>query len=123
MIKLVQKLRYHKIVIMLVMLVFGGQVMASANISCQVQGSTPQSMQHDMADHTDHMGSNVATDSAASISCCPDCDCSVGGCSASAVLPIAYYLFSTDVVLLTSQHNELALDQFTVSLFRPPISR
>jgi len=125
--ELMRRVRYQRILLVLLMLVFGGQVMASANISCQNQTSSPQSteqaMGSDMVDHSQHLGLNSSADEATSLDCCPDCDCSVGGCSASAALPTTQELFSPYVVLLTSRYNELVDDQLSVSLFRPPISR
>ena len=120
-----RKVRYQKILLVLLMLVFGGQVMASANISCQSQTSSPQpteqTMDSDMMDHSQHMGLNASA--VDSLDCCPDCDCSIGGCSASAALPATQNLFSSDAVLLTNRYNERVDTQLTASLYRPPISR
>ena len=125
--ELMRRVRCQKVLLVLLMLVFGGQAMASANISCQNQTSSPQSteqsMDPDMMDHSQHLGLNSSADGATSHDCCPDCDCNVGGCSASAAFPTAQDLFSSGLDLLTGRYNESLDDQLIVSLFRPPISR
>ena len=124
--ELMRRARYQKILLVLLMLVFGGQAMASANIICQNQTSSPQSTElamSDMADHSQHLGLNPPVDESSSLDCCPDCDCSVGGCSASAALPTTQNLLSIDAVLFTKRYNERAEGPLTTSLFRPPISR
>lgn len=121
------KVRYQKILLVLLMLVFGGQVLASANFSCHNETSTPksteQAMDSYMMDHSQHLGLDSSADGVTSLDCCPDCDCSVGGCSNSAVLPATQNLFSFNVLLPTSRDNESVDDKLTLSLFRPPVSR
>jgi len=114
---------------MLVMMTFTGQVLASTIVSCQSQSAPSQSREQEIdsvvMDHSQHMMSltTSSTDDGAGSACCLDCDCSLGGCSATAVLPLDQHLFISDMVPLTSHYNELVDSQLTVSLFRPPISR
>ena len=109
------------------MLVFGGQVMASTNFSCQHQTSSPQPIEQVMAsdsvDHSQHLGLNPVVDEPDSLDCCPEGDCKVGGCSVSAALATTQDLLSFDAVLSSRRYNERVDDLLTVSLFRPPISR
>lgn len=125
--RLVIRGKCPKILLVLLMLVFGGQVLASANFSCHNEASSPQTteqpMDSFMMDHSQHLDLNSSADGVTSLDCCPDCDCSVGGCSNSAVLPAPQNLFSFDVVLPTSRDNERVDDKLTLSLFRPPVSR
>lgn len=118
--------RYKTIIVVLLMLLFTGQVMASAKLSCQSQSSQPseQIMPLDMVDHSQHLGLDPSlADGTAAFDCCPNCDCNLGGCTAAAVLPAVQSLFISGIVSLTSRDNELAENQLAVSLFRPPISR
>lgn len=120
-----RRVRYQKILVVLLMLVFGSQALASENICCQNQTSSSQStelaMDSEMVDHSQHLGLDSSTTD--SPSCCPDCDCSVGGCSTTPALLATQDLFSSDDVFLTSLYNELYDNQLSVSLFHPPISR
>jgi len=118
--------RYKTIIVVLLTLVFTGQVLASAKLSCQSQSSqsSEQTISSDMMDHSQHLRMDSSSaDTMAGAECCPNCDCYLGGCTATAVLPTAQSLFVTGVVSLASHHNELAANQLAVSLFRPPISR
>ena len=118
--------RYKTIIVVLLTLVFTGQVLASAKLSCQSQSSqsSEQTISSDMMDHSQHLKMDSSSaDTMAGAECCPNCDCNLGGCTATAVLPTAQSLFVTGVVSLTNHHNELAANQLAVSLFRPPISR
>lgn len=114
---------------MLVMMTFTGQVLASTIVSCKSQSvpsqSSEQVMDSVVMDHSQHMMSlnTSSTDDAAGSACCLDCDCSLGGCSATAVLPFDQHLFTSDMAPLTNHYNELVDSQLTVSLFRPPITR
>ena len=108
---------------------FIGQVVASTTVSCQSQPASPQSHEQmidsGMMDHSQHMMSlttSSADDTTGSV-CCPDCDCSLGGCSTAAALPSGQHLFTSDIASLTSHYNELVDGQLTGSLFRPPIPR
>lgn len=121
--------KYRNIIVMLVMMAFTSQVMASMVISCQSQSTPSQSREHVIdsvvIDHSQHMMSLTipATDNDAGSVCCLGCDCSLGGCSATAVLPSGQHLFISDIGILTNHYNELVHGQLIVSLFRPPISR
>jgi len=115
--------RYKTIIVVLLTLVFTSQVLASAKLSCQSQLSE-QTISSDTIDHSQHLGMDSSSaNTMADCECCPNCDCNLGGCTATAVLPSAQSLFVTGVVSLASHHNELAANQLAVSLFRPPISR
>jgi len=118
--------RYKTIIVVLLTLVFTGQVLASAKLSCQSQSSqsSEQTISSDMMDHSQHLRMDSSSaDTIAGAECRPNSDCNLGGCTATAVLPTAQSLFVTGVVSLASHHNELAANQLAVSLFRPPISR
>jgi hypothetical protein len=121
------RVKCQKIFLVLLMLVFGAQVLASANFSCHNETSSPESaeqaMDSYMMDHSQHLTLDSSADGVTSLDCCPDCDCSVGGCSNSAVLPATQHLFSFDMVLPTNRDNERVDDKLTLSLFRPPVSR
>jgi hypothetical protein len=125
--RLMRKIRYQNVLIVLLMLVFGGQAIASTSISCQNISSSAQSSEQvlisDMVDHSQHLGLKSSTDGATSLEDCPDCDCSLHRCFSSTTLPTAQGLFSFSVVSLTSRYNELVDTQSTTTLFRPPISR
>jgi len=101
--------------------------MASAKISCQNQASFPQSaeqaMDSDVMDHSQHLALNSSDDGASPLGCCLECNCGVGGCSASVLLSAAPKFPPFDVVLLTRRFNERVDGLLTASLFRPPISR
>lgn len=125
--ELMPRIRYQKILIVLLMLVFGGQAIASVSISCQNQApssqSSSQTLISGMVDHSQHLlGLNSSTGEAVSLDDCPDCDCNLHRCFSSTTLPSAQSFSSSIVVSVTSLYNELIDTQFTSSLFRPPIS-
>lgn len=113
-------------VVMLV-LVFTGQVLASAKSSCQsgvAQSSEPMMASDCCVDHSQHLNSDASlADETAALDCCPDCDCILGGCTTAAVLPVSQSLFISYIGSVTPHDNVLALTQLSTSLFRPPISR
>ena len=118
--------KYRNIIVALLMIAFAGQLVASASISCQSQSLPPQSHEQeadsDMMDHFQHVGLNSSsTDEFAAFDCCPDCDCSLGGC-VTAVLPGSQSVFAASLSSLTSYYNGLAENQLAVSLYRPPIA-
>lgn len=116
------RMRYQKILIVLLMLVFGGQAIASVSISCQNQASSSQSSE--MVDHSQHLlGLNMSTDEAVSLDDCPDCDCNLHRCFSSTTLTSDQSLSSSIIVSVTRLHNEGFDTQLTSSLFRPPIFR
>jgi hypothetical protein len=122
-----QTARYKKIIVALLMMVFIGQVVASANVSCQSQSSSSQlhnqMADSDMMDHSQHIGAgNSMAQSAAGSECCADCDCSLGGC-ASAVLLASQSVFAVNPTLPINTYNGLVENPLVISLFRPPISR
>jgi len=109
------------------MMTFIGQVVASTSVSCQSLSAPLQTheqmMDSGVMDHSQHMGSNtVSFDGMAAADCCPDCDCSVGGCS-SVALPAYQSTFSSSLKSQFGHYDESADLQLAVSLFRPPISR
>ena len=119
--------KYRHLIVVLLMMTFIGQVVASTSVSCQ-SPSAPLQTHEQMMDsgvmgHSQHMGSNtVSLDGIAATDCCPDCDCSLGGCS-SVALPAYQSTFSSSLKSLTGHYDESADFQLAVSLFRPPIAR
>ncbi|WP_162789641.1 hypothetical protein [Cycloclasticus sp. PY97N] len=119
--------KYRQLIVALLMMAFIGQVVASTSMSCQSMSAPLQAhelmMDSGMMDHSQHMGSNAfSLDGAATADCCPDCDCSLGGCS-SVALPACQSIFSSSLKSITGHYDESADFQLAVSLFRPPISR
>ena len=120
--------KYRQLIVALLMMAFIGQVVASTSMSCQSMSAPLQAhelmMDSGMMDHSQHMGSNAfsldgeATDD----DCCPDCDCSLSGCS-SVALPAYQSIFPSSLKSITGHYDESANFQLAVSLFRPPISR
>ena len=116
-------------IVALLMMIFIGQVIASTTVSCQRQPASPQPHEQmidsGMMDHSQHMMSltTSSADDATGSVCCPDCDCSLGGCSTVAVLPLGQHLYTPDIGSLTSQYHELLDGQLMAYFFRPPISR
>lgn len=121
--------KYRQLIVALLMMAFIGQVVASTSMSCQSLSAPSQAhelmMDSSMMDHSQHMGSNAfSLDGAATTDCCPDCDCSLGGCSSSAAALLAQQpTFSYSLNSTTGHYDESAHFQLAVSLFRPPISR
>lgn len=118
--------KYRNIIVALLMMTFVGQVVASTSVSCQNEPVSPQSqekmMDSGMMDHSQHMTLSDSPADDIAFECCPDCDCSVGGCAAL-VLPASQPAFTSHLSSFTTSYNELAENQLTVSLFRPPIAR
>ena len=74
-------------------------------------------------DHSQHMSLNSpSTDTASDMDCCPDCVCSLGGCTVM-VLPVSQIGFDSHLASSMTHYPELSESQLAVSLFRPPISR
>ncbi len=117
--------RSRHIIVALLLLTFVGQAVASASMSCQnpAAQSPPQQQMMDAAgmDHSQHTGMST-TDSPDWSECCPDCDCSLGGCVTFA-LPVSEHTFASDLTTLSGRYISLAENQPGASLFRPPISR
>ena len=119
--------KYRQLIVALLMMAFIGQVVASTSMSCQSLSAPLQAqeqmMDSGMMDHSQHMGSNVLSlDGAVTADCCPDCDCSLGGCS-SVALPAYQSTFSSSLNSATGHYDESTDSQLVVSLFRPPITR
>ena len=119
--------KYRHMIVALLMMAFIGQVVASTSMSCQSLSAPSQAhelmMDSSMMDHSQHMGSNAfSLDGAATADCCPDCDCSLGGCS-SVALPAHQSTFSSSLKSIAGHYDESANFQLAVSLFRPPITR
>ena len=117
------RIRYQKILIVLLMLVFGGQTIASVIISCKNKDhssqSSSQALISGMVDHSQHlMGLNSSTDEAVSPDDCPDCNY----CFSSTTMPSVQSFSSSIVVSATSRYNQLVDTNLTSYLFRPPIS-
>mgnify|MGYP001024982370 CR=1 FL=1 len=119
--------KYRQLIVALLMMAFIGQVVASTSMSCQSLSAPLQAqeqmMDSGMMDHSQHMGSNTfSLDGATTADCCPDCDCSLGGCS-SVALPAYQSTFLSSLKSTTGHYAESANFQLAVSLFRPPITR
>ena len=119
--------KYRHMIVALLMMAFIGQVVASTSMSCQSMSAPLQAeeqmMDSGMMDHSQHMGSNVLSlDGAVTADCCPDCDCSLAGCS-SVALPAYQSTFFSSLNSATGHYDESANFQLAVSLFRPPITR
>ena len=122
-----RKAKYRHLIVALLMMTFIGQVVASTSVSCQNLSAPLQAheqmMDSGVMDHSQHMGlGTVSLDGMAAADCCPDCDCSLGGCS-SVALPACQSTFSSSLKSLTGHYDESADFQLAVSLFRPPIFR
>lgn len=119
--------KYRQLIVALLMMAFIGQVVASTSMSCQSLSAPLQAqeqmMDSGMMDHSQHMGSNVLSlDGAVTADCCPDCDCSLAGCS-SVALPAYQSTFFSSLNSATGHYDESTVSQLVVSLFRPPITR
>lgn len=117
--------KYRNIIVALLMMTFVGQAVASASMSCQNQAAQSQSQEQMMdsvpMDHSQHTGMNSA-DGLDLSECCPDCDCSLGGCVTPA-LPVSQHTFASNLTTLASRYISPPENQLTVLLYRPPISR
>jgi hypothetical protein len=117
--------RYRNIIVALLMMTFIGQAVASASMSCPNQAAQSQSQEQMMdsagMDHSQHTGMNSA-DGLDSSECCPDCDCSIGGCMTPA-LAVSQHTFASNLTTLASSNTRPPENQLTVPLYRPPISR
>jgi hypothetical protein len=120
------RVRCQRFILVLLMLLFGLQGLVSANSSCHHEASPSQAAEHvmpsHMADHSQHSEIASSADMATTPDCCPDCDCSLGGCSNLAILSVSQILVSSDIVLPTSRFNERFEDLLALSFFRPPVS-
>ena len=130
--------RYRHFIVILLMMTFIGQVVASAGVSCQSQGILSQfegemmgmSMSNSsVMSHFQHPGSDVGaalTDRAVPLDCGEDCcaggSCSMGGC-VSAILPESLSEFILHFPPLISHSIRLSENQLVSALYRPPISR
>jgi len=114
--------RYKTIIVMLLTLVFTGQVLASAILSCQGQpAETVVSV--NMVDHSQHMNMvSPSVDPELSIECCAKGNCNFGGCTATAVLPAIQSLIGLGLTSSPYQYNEQTINQRTTPILRPPIS-
>jgi len=123
--------KHNVLVVMLMLLVFVGQVVASAINTCPKGSTTEQNsgLVAAMTDHSSHSNHNISAsvpeaDPNLSENCKLDCYCSLGGCASVAISTLQ----NNDVTEFLSQKiNQtpfLALtSQIPSSLFRPPISR
>jgi hypothetical protein len=119
--------KYRNIIVALLMMTFIGQVVASTTVPCQSQPAPLQSHEQmvdsGVMDHSQHMSLKASSvDAITALECCPDCDCSLGGC-ASAAVPTSQSAFASNLASSMSHYIELTESQLAVSLFRPPISR
>lgn len=120
------RVRYQRIILLLLMWVFGVQGLASANSSCDHEPSSSKAAEHamsfQMVEHSQHLELASSSDVVATPDCCPDCDCSLGGCSNLAILSGSHTVTSFEIVLPSSQYSERFEDSLALSLFRPPVS-
>jgi uncharacterized protein involved in copper resistance len=118
--------KYRKLLAVLLMLAFTGQVVASATVSCQNQPASSHEqmmMDPDVMDHSQHMSMGESSaDVTGDSECCPDCECSLGGCAATA-LPTSQPTLISNLASSMSHYKALTVSQLSASLFRPPISR
>lgn len=130
--------KYRHLIVILLMMTFIGQVVASAGVSCQSQGASSQfdegvigmNMSKSSAmSHFQHSGSDVDStviDRAAPLDCVNDCcpggNCSLGGCVV-AILPESQAEFILHFTPLISHSIRVSENQLASSLYRPPISR
>jgi len=123
--ELMRRIKYQNVLIVLLMLIFGGQAIASASISCQnPSSSSDQALISGMMDHAQHSGLKAPNDATVSLDYCPDCDCDSHHCFTSVMTILnAQNLFTFGVASLISPYHEAVDAQSTSSLFRPPISR
>ena len=137
---------YRKHIVILLLLAFAGQSLASMQICCQSQSTPVQSHGNGViAETTVHCNQNSETsdppkhtpsvekiaeqmsfsdfDSFDSDDCCADWECRIGGCSSSLSVVDANTLdFSRS--LFQPFGADLSLSSLTTTpLFRPPISR
>lgn len=116
--------KYSKIILAILMMAFIGQAVASTAMSCL--NESPQSdiqeqvMDFSIMDHSQHSNMNVG-DSIDSSDCCPECDCSLGGCI-TAVAPTSEQSLKPSYSHAITGYSGLAEKQLATSLYRPPIS-
>jgi len=114
--------RYKTLFVMLLTLVFTGQALASTIMSCQSQSPEAVSAVN-MSDHSQHMSMEKSlVDTEINSECCASDGCSFGGCTVTAVLPLAQPFLLAGLRSSSGQYYNLALNQRVSSLFRPPIS-
>jgi len=130
--------RYRHLIVILLMMTFIGQAVASAGISCQSQGTSSQfdgevtgmNMSKSSAmSHFQHPGSDVETTVTDRVvpldcvnDCCPGGNCSLGGCVV-AIFPESQAEFILHFTPLISHSIRVFENQLASSLYRPPISR
>lgn len=139
--------KYQTMIVMLLTLVFTGQVLASAKPSCQGHlSASPEQQSVDtrsaaMADHSHHMPMAANEPSAAVVAdhltsahttadhdCCSAGECSSMACELSGCTSVLA-LSSTPVVLVAGlslpakYQRRFVITPLTTSLFRPPIFR
>ena len=123
--------KYRHILVALVMAAFIGSVTASEFTSCPNQTSPSYAVEpmHDVRmpndgmtmSHTQHAGiKSLLADKLAMLDCCPDCDCSTGGCF-TALLPAPQPTVSPGFTSARPNPHEVAISQLATPLFRPPI--
>lgn len=117
------RVKRKKIILVLLMLVFSIQVVASANVTCHHKTSSSEASMHvmpsTMVDHTQHL--NLASSADATTE--PDCDCNVGDCSNSAIVSVPQLLTSLDIFLVSGLYSEIFESKLTFPSLRPPVSR
>ena len=104
------RIKCQKIILVLLMLVFSVQVLASANSYCHHESSATESAEHampsHMADHSEHLDLDSSAAMSTASDCCPDCDCSLSGCSTLVLLSVSHILLSSEIALPASHYNQ-----------------
>lgn len=117
------RVKRKKIILVLLMLVFSIQVVASANFPCHHKASSSAATMHvmpsTMVEHTQHLNLVSSADATTE----SDCDCNVGDCSNSAIVSVPQLLTSLDIFLVPSLYSEIFESKLTFPSFRPPVSR
>ena len=103
--------------VVLMLLVFVGQVTVASALPCQMD------MEEDstMMDHSSHMMSEQADESSTDDCCAKNSGCSMSGCISIA---LSTHFQSSKVSFASesiAHQTQLAIKQFPTSLYRPPI--
>jgi len=115
-------IKHNLLIVILVLLTFIGQAIASTAVPChQMNAMDMSSQQMAMMDHS-MASDNQANEGMIKADCCQqDCNCPLG-ISASATLStsltIEYLAFSSQKI---AQYSNLLSSQSLTSLYRPPI--
>lgn len=107
--------RLTKIIIMLLVLTFVGQSVASVSLSCM---DTMPGCQENMQDSSDCMDMDAPESEY-----CADCACSLGSCSTALLSTLVPVFEPTTSTALLIGYRGSPESRLISSLYRPPISR